>query len=420
VTRATADLARRKPDSSPGAPQLLREDAESERAPDDGRAGRTPTVARSTGAPLDADVRAGMEARLGHDFGHVRVHADAPAAAGALSIGAAAYTAGSDVVFAPGAYAPRTPGGARLLAHELTHVAQQSGAATGGGRRTIDPPTSAAEREADAASQAVADGRPAAPVRARHASPVVSRSLFGGLLGAGIGATIGAIGGALLGGLLGPAGAVIGGIVGGVAGLIGGAIVGDLASRQSRKLTDDEKKYAKEIYHDSVDFDAITITRNSIAATGAARTIGNTINLEPSHFVGDTMELSPAGMLTLIHEMGHVWQYQNGGLAYIPSSLIPQIVAGVTGQSRNVAYDWRAAIRAKIPWENWNAEQQAECISDYNEALRRIEGGDPELADYETVTLAEPYIERVRRREGAPGSKRRAGATPEGDAGAGP
>jgi hypothetical protein len=119
--------------------------------------------------------------------------------------------------------------------------------------------------------------------------------------------------------------------------------------------------------------------------------------------------------------MGHVWQYQNGGLAYIPSSLIPQIVAGLSGQSRNAAYDWRNAVRNHIDWSEWNAEQQAECISDYNEALRRINAGTATLADYETVTLAEPFIALVRERIGAPGSSRRrreapaaapAGATP--------
>ena len=119
------------------------------------------------------------------------------------------------------------------------------------------------------------------------------------------------------------------------------------------------------------------------------------------------MELSPEGLLTLIHEMGHVWQYQNGGWEYIPSSLIPQLVAAASGSSRNAAYDWRAALRTRIAWEHWNAEQQAECISDYNEALQRIKADTATLVDYETVTLAEPYIARVRRREGAPGSSRR-------------
>ena len=37
-----------------------------------------------------------------------------------------AYTVGSHVVFGTGRYAPGTPDGQRLLAHELTHVVQQS------------------------------------------------------------------------------------------------------------------------------------------------------------------------------------------------------------------------------------------------------------------------------------------------------
>ncbi len=367
---------------------------------------------RTIGEPLPPAIRTEFEGQLGHDFGSVRVIASGETSELAPAIGARAMTVGRSIVFGPNAYQPETSAGRALLAHELTHIAQRPDGAEAAGVEAergvgLDRPSSDAEREAGRIEGAVARGEPATQPTARHAEPVLSRSLLGGLLGGAAGATLGAIGGALLGGLLGPAGAIVGGIVGGLAGLVGGAIVGDVASRSSRRLTADERKYAHEIYHESVDYDAITITKGSMAATGAARTIGNTINLQARHFKGDTMELSEEGELTLIHEMGHVWQYQNGGLAYIPSSLIPQIVAGVRGLSRNVAYDWRAAIRAKIPWEDWNAEQQAECISDYNASLREINADKGKLTDYETVTLAEPYIERVRRREGAPGSSLR-------------
>ena len=37
-----------------------------------------------------------------------------------------AYTVGRDIVFAPGRYAPATDDGRHFLAHELTHVVQQS------------------------------------------------------------------------------------------------------------------------------------------------------------------------------------------------------------------------------------------------------------------------------------------------------
>ena len=78
------------------------------------------------GRPLDAPVRSFMESRLGHDFGGVRIHTDAEASRSAWAIDALAYTVGPDIVFREGRYAPGTTEGRRLLAHELTHVVQQS------------------------------------------------------------------------------------------------------------------------------------------------------------------------------------------------------------------------------------------------------------------------------------------------------
>lgn len=59
-------------------------------------------------------------------FDHVRVHTDARAAESAQAVGALAYTVGNNIVFGAGQYAPHTTGGRKLLAHELTHVAQQT------------------------------------------------------------------------------------------------------------------------------------------------------------------------------------------------------------------------------------------------------------------------------------------------------
>jgi hypothetical protein len=393
-------------------------------------AGRSNRGISDRGRPLSPALRAQSESLLGADFSSVRIHTDEQAGASALALGARAYSLGPDIVFAPGHYAPNTTAGRELLTHELYHVKQD------GGRRptndepvTVDSPDSPQERQADEVARTagrVPQGEapsmlalqtPAAP---RSGGPVLHRSLLGATLGGVLGATVGAVGLGLLGGLLGPAGAIAGAVIGGVGGLIAGAIVGDLASRRSRSLTGPEKDYLHEIFHDSVDYDKVTVTRDSALSAGAPRTTGNTINLQSDQFVGDSLDLTPQGLLVLAHEMGHVWQYQNGGLAYIPSSLIPQIVAGLSGQSRNAAYDWRNAVRNHIDWSEWNAEQQAECISDYNEALRRINAGEATLADYETVTLAEPFIALVRERIGAPGSSRRrrepaaapAGATP--------
>jgi hypothetical protein len=76
------------------------------------------------GRPLDAAPRAFMEPRFGHDFGNVRIHDDARAAASARAVNALAYTHGSDIVFDAGRYAPDTAAGQHLLAHELAHTIQ--------------------------------------------------------------------------------------------------------------------------------------------------------------------------------------------------------------------------------------------------------------------------------------------------------
>jgi len=89
-------------------------------------------VLRSPGQPLDAETRALLEPRFGHDFSRVRVHADAAAADSARDVHARAYTVGSHIAFGAGQFAPRTPPGQRLLAHELTHVVQQIGSSPTG------------------------------------------------------------------------------------------------------------------------------------------------------------------------------------------------------------------------------------------------------------------------------------------------
>ena len=83
---------------------------------------------RSSGTPLDPDTRAFMEPRFGRDFSDVRVHTDDRAAESAREVNSLAYTVGNSIVFGSGSYNPNSTPGRRLLAHELTHVAQQNGA----------------------------------------------------------------------------------------------------------------------------------------------------------------------------------------------------------------------------------------------------------------------------------------------------
>jgi len=68
-----------------------------------------------------------MGQRFGHDFSQVRVHTGTAAEQSARDVNAHAYTVGHNIVFGSGRFAPGTHDGRRLLAHELTHVVQQSG-----------------------------------------------------------------------------------------------------------------------------------------------------------------------------------------------------------------------------------------------------------------------------------------------------
>jgi hypothetical protein len=83
-------------------------------------------VLNSPGQPLDSATRAFMEPRLGYDFSRVRVHTDESAEMSARTIGAHAYTVGNDIVFGVGRPDFNATEGRRLLAHELTHVVQQT------------------------------------------------------------------------------------------------------------------------------------------------------------------------------------------------------------------------------------------------------------------------------------------------------
>ena len=96
------------------------------RGPDELDTSSVQQVVGSGGHPLDHETRRYMENRFGYDFSRVRVHTDSAAAASAKALQARAYTVGGDIVFGSGRYSPQTHEGRRLLAHELTHVVQQS------------------------------------------------------------------------------------------------------------------------------------------------------------------------------------------------------------------------------------------------------------------------------------------------------
>lgn len=149
-------------------------------------------VLRTPGRPLDNTDRNYMERSFSRDFSNVRVHTDKMAQDSASAIGARAYTSGSNIVFGSSAYAPGTSSGRWLLAHELTHVVQQSGRPSGS-NLTVGPSGGALEAEADSVanritrgtnpgSSAQAELQPAGEAANIQASPTISQADAGNMI----------------------------------------------------------------------------------------------------------------------------------------------------------------------------------------------------------------------------------------------
>jgi hypothetical protein len=105
---------------------------------------------RGGGQPLDTTMARKAGATIGRDFSDVNVHTDSQANQLSHQLGAKAFTTGSDIFFSDGAYNPVSSDGQQLIAHELTHVAQQGAAMpTVQGKMSVNDPNDQYEAEAD-------------------------------------------------------------------------------------------------------------------------------------------------------------------------------------------------------------------------------------------------------------------------------
>ena len=143
--------------ATPSEPLAAARDDESkddlDRVPDE--VSRRIAGERGGGSSLEQGTRQDMETALGHDFAGVQVHTGPAADDLNRELSATAFTTGQDVFFRDGAYAPGSRDGRELLAHELTHVVQQSGPLPEP-RGGITSPDDATEVEAARVGEAVA------------------------------------------------------------------------------------------------------------------------------------------------------------------------------------------------------------------------------------------------------------------------
>ncbi len=119
----------------------------------------------SKGSPMPQQSKQFFSARMGYDFGDVKIHTDKEAAESAKAVNARAYTVGNNIVFNEGQYNNESTEGKKLMAHELVHVLQQaSNSANMLQRITCDGTAAAPPRVAqatnnpiDARAQAIID-----------------------------------------------------------------------------------------------------------------------------------------------------------------------------------------------------------------------------------------------------------------------
>jgi hypothetical protein len=119
--RAVGQLLMSSGRNSLGAQPILRQPIQ---AAAETRTGRevASSGASSFHSAVPVEVKAKAEAVLGADLSHVTIRANSIKAS---AIGAAAFTQGSDIHFAPGRFRTDSRAGQALLGHELTHVVQQ-------------------------------------------------------------------------------------------------------------------------------------------------------------------------------------------------------------------------------------------------------------------------------------------------------
>jgi hypothetical protein len=267
-------------------------------------------VLASPGQPLDAAARAFFEPRFGHDFSQVRVHSGAAAEQSARSLNANAYTVGHNIVFGAARFAPQTYEGRRLIAHELTHVAQQSRA--GGGRV--------------GQSNGKGELSPISPTN----PPLLQRDLDDWA-----------------------------------------KVTNDLEKNKQlaaerygisgpRPLTDDQEAEARLVFGTALNTKAVSISEGGpMTIGGYARTLPNRIYFPDGSF--KRSDFIPY----LIHELTHVWQYQRG--AEIPGMIYEALVGNYDyqGDFKSKEDALRDAWKKGKAFDEFTTEQQGDILSDY-------------------------------------------------------
>jgi hypothetical protein len=165
---------------------------------------------------------------------------------------------------------------------------------------------------------------------------------------------------------------------------------GNALAMSSRPLTQRELELAQPIFGLALRYEAIRVVVTPIANTPV--TMGNFVRVAPTKPGANIKQMDDE---TLIHELTHVWQYQNRGMSYLSNSLCHQVVGLITTGKRNAAYRlrqadvWRAGELGRL-----GAEQQATLVQ-YWFAGRNFDKAKEDLAAPSFPVRDEPIVDKM-------------------------
>lgn len=133
-----------------------------------------------------------------------------------------------------------------------------------------------------------------------------------------------------------------------------------------RPLTAGELRALRSVFYDAVNYSRIRIARAPFPAYLTACVIGSRITFRPSYYVDDFSD-NYLKMALLVHEVGHVWQFQVHGPYATLEAILEHVWYG------DGAYSYRLATPVR-PLADYGLEQQGHILRDYYE--RRYLGED--------------------------------------------
>lgn len=159
--------------------------------------------------------------------------------------------------------------------------------------------------------------------------------------------------------------------------------------KNTRHLTSREKQEAQLVFGESLCYDRILVDEKAVIGCKKGHfayvsfyIINHWGNLEDSH---------------LIHELAHIWQYEQLGARYMPQAILAQqSAAGYNYGGISTLKTYQAAGKNDLIY--FNLEQQAEILTDY---YRLLKGRRPQYGDATTddTAMYARFLNRLNKRD---------------------